>query len=103
MNRRLQATAEPATSSQEQPGLFSERELSTWLDDWQGMPEFVCESLAPKFQLLVSFASQEDLDDFARAIGQPIVIHDGLRFNRSIWYPAQERRVIKTKRWRALP
>lgn len=49
------------------------------------MPEYDQKDLTPLRQIRVSFASQEDLDAFARLVGQKI----GPK-TKSIWYPAAE-------------
>lgn len=65
--------------------LFDPDALEPWRAEWVGMPEFSQEDLSPRFQLVVSFASKGDLDDFSRLIGQPLTIR-----TRSVWHPSAE-------------
>ena len=53
-----------------------------WRKDWEGMPEYEHKDLQPKFQLIVSFETAGDLQDFARLVDQKIT-----RKTQSIWYP----------------
>jgi len=53
-----------------------------WQDEWQDMPEFVQLKQEPYAQVIVRFHSQEDLDGFAKLIGQKLT-----RKTKSIWHP----------------
>jgi hypothetical protein len=53
-----------------------------WEEYWDGMPEFRQEKKEPYAEVLVRFASAEDLEDFASKIGQKL----GGR-KHSIWHP----------------
>lgn len=55
-------------------------------EHWQGMPEFEHDDLTAFRSIHVHFANQEDVDDFATLVEQPIT--DKTRF---IWHPKQER------------
>lgn len=58
--------------------------------EWIGMPEFIQDDLMPEFQLIVNFASIEDVEAFARLVEQPINTAVGEK-RRSIWFPKVER------------
>jgi ParB-like chromosome segregation protein Spo0J len=53
--------------------------------EWKGMPEFEHEDLTAHRKIIVNFASDADVEDFARKIGQPIT-----EKARSIWHPKAE-------------
>ena len=55
-----------------------------WKDHWKGMPDFEQEHEHHK-KLTVKFLSEEDLQDFAKLIGQKIT-----NKTRGIWYPAPD-------------
>lgn len=53
-----------------------------WQSEWQGMPEFIQERQREYAKIIVRFRCKEDLDDFAKLIGQ--------RLNRNsqcTWHP----------------
>ena len=54
-------------------------------NEWKGMPEFVQENLEPYKTIYVHFESRDDMEAFARLIGQSIGLN-----TRSIWYPEAE-------------
>lgn len=68
-------------------GNFADRE-------WVNMPEFVQEKDEPHHKLIVRFASQEDLDEFSKMIGQKI----GPK-TTSIWHPKLEHGKNAGLRW----
>jgi hypothetical protein len=43
-----------------------------WQKEWKGMPEFVQLKQREYAKLIVRFRNQQDLDDFARLIGQKL-------------------------------
>lgn len=61
---------------------------------WKGMPEFVQEDARPIKQILVGFATPEDILKFSKLVGQPITDK-----TRSIWYPKVEDDGALDKRW----
>lgn len=61
---------------------------------WKGMPEFVQEDATPIKQILVGFATPEDILKFSKLVGQPITDK-----TRSIWYPKVEEDGALDKRW----
>jgi hypothetical protein len=54
-------------------------------EHWRGMPEFVSDDLRPYRTLPVHFATKEDMDAFAKFVGQPIT-----KITKCIWYPEAE-------------
>lgn len=54
--------------------------------EWQGMPEFHQDDLAPMKSITVHFASQKAIDDFSKLVGTSITPK-----TRSLWYPRKER------------
>jgi hypothetical protein len=53
---------------------------------WKGMPEFTQENLQPVHQIIVSFATDEDVRTFACLIDQPSAV-----VLRSLWFPGRGR------------
>ena len=49
------------------------------------MPEFVQEDLQPIQQIIISFATREDVEEFAELIEQKLTSK-----TKSIWYPKAE-------------
>lgn len=70
--------------------LFDVEDLISWAREWQNMPSFVNEDLAPKFSIIVNFACAADVDDFATLIGQRVSTNINARQLPSIWVPSQE-------------
>jgi len=64
---------------------FNLDDFSKWKKEWVGMPEFVHEDLTPIKQLIVSFATKEDFEEFSKLIGQKLTSR-----TQSIWYPEAE-------------
>jgi hypothetical protein len=65
-----------------------------WQDEWKDMPEFVQPKQEPYATLNVRFRCQEDLEEFARMIGQKLT-----RKTKSIWHPPLPRGIETHKRW----
>lgn len=65
-----------------------------WMDEWKDMPEFVQPKQEPYAVFNVRFRCQEDLDEFARMIGQRLT-----RKTKSIWHPPLPRGLETHKRW----
>jgi len=74
-------------------GLWFEHELDALINgiggevvdpaqEWQGMPEFVQEDQTSFRRIVVHFANQQDVDSFAKLVGQKF----GEK-TRAIWYP----------------
>ena len=64
------------------------------LTEWQGMPEFEQEDQLAWKSVIVHFANADDLQAFARLIGQSLTEH-----TRSIWHPKAEIESYVDKRY----
>mgnify|MGYP001560415163 FL=1 len=56
-----------------------------WRKEWQDMPEFKLQNLTAIRSIKINFASQEDIDEFAKLIKQTIT-----NKTKSLWYPKAE-------------
>lgn len=61
--------------------LFDDFE-NEWQKEWKDMPEFIQEKSRDSFQIIVRFENENDLNDFAKAIGQKLT-----KKTKSIWFP----------------
>jgi len=57
-----------------------------WEKEWQGMPEFNQKDLTAFKSITVHFANKEDMEEFARLVGQKITIK-----RKSLWYPEADK------------
>lgn len=71
------------------------KRLAPWVTEWKNMPEFVQPKIEPYAKILIRFDSKEDLEEFAKLIGQKLT-----NKTKSIWHPALERGIHAHKRWR---
>lgn len=70
-----------------QPTLFGDLdEFTEWKKEWQDMPEFVQNNEKPYQQIIISFDSAEDVQDFAKLIEQPLTGR-----TKSVLYPRVEK------------
>ena len=53
-----------------------------WQKEWKDMPEFVQEKKEAYAKIIVRFDKEEDLQDFAKLIGQKLT-----NKTKSIWHP----------------
>ncbi|MCK5602161.1 hypothetical protein KAR91_09835 [Candidatus Pacearchaeota archaeon] len=53
-----------------------------WEEEWKDMPEFIQEKKEPFSKIIIRFDSEEDLNDFAKLIGQKLTPK-----TKSIWHP----------------
>jgi len=67
--------------SKKDKGLFEDFE-NEWEKEWKDMPEFVQEDQKPMQQIVVSFASFEDVKQFAELLGMKVT-----RKTNSTWFP----------------
>ena len=67
---------------------------TAWQAEWQDMPEFKQEDLAPYRMLYILFKSENDVKDFESKIGQKI--HP---LRKSYWHPEAEIRHAAYKLW----
>jgi ParB-like chromosome segregation protein Spo0J len=65
---------------------------------WEGMPEYQHEDQRSEHRIIVHFASADDLQDFAKLIGQPLT-----EKTKWIWHPQVERADFTDKRYAAEP
>lgn len=77
--------------------LFEESELKPWLKEWVNMPSFDIQDCEPIAQVLVSFASESDIEEFAKLIGQNIPRSE--KKTCAVWYPQAEVGRIANKRY----
>lgn len=70
-----------------------------WTTEWQHMPEYIHDDLAPQFQLIINFSCAADIADFAALLGQPLTARANGRQLQSIWYPEQEVGRMVNKRY----
>lgn len=67
--------------------LFDANEYAVAWREWEGMPEYVHNSLVPVKTILVHFKTEDDARAFSELIGQPITLDVGGRYTTSVWYP----------------
>lgn len=76
--------------------LFDTEEQSPeWKKEWKGMPEFVQEKKEPYAKIVFRFDSEEDLQEFAKLIGQKLT-----KKTKSAWYPFKSHWGLTKKVWR---
>ena len=73
---------------------MSVEQREDWRKEWKGMPEFIQEDLTSFRKIVVHFRCQEDVDNFAQLIKQPITPKQ-----ISLWYPFKEFRRYADKRY----
>jgi len=73
--------------------LFGEEDFD-WREHWTGMPEFIQDDLTSKRKVIVHFRCDEDVEDFAKLIGQRITPKQP-----SLWYPEMPKRYRYNKRY----
>lgn len=59
-----------------------EEQEPDWKQEWKDMPEFVQDKKEPYAKIIIRFESEEDLQDFAKIIGQKLT-----KKTKSIWHP----------------
>ena len=65
-----------------------------WQDEWKDMPEFIQEKKEPYSKIIFRFNSEEDLQEFAKLIGQKLT-----NKTKSAWYPELQRGLNSSKRY----
>jgi hypothetical protein len=80
----------------EQHKLFDED--NAWQQEWKDMPEFIQEKQTVYAQLIFRFNSEEDLQDFAKLIGQKLT-----KKTKSAWFPFKSHWGAVKKIWRDEP
>jgi TET-Associated Glycosyltransferase len=88
-----------------QLSLFGEEVTdAAWKNYWQSMPEFQVTSEESLHKLIVHFRNVEDLQEFAKLIGQRIVNpHAKQKQIQSLWYPEAEIGRYADKRYVGIP
>jgi len=66
--------------------------------EWDDMPEFVQEDLNEYDEVTIRFRNKEDLEEFAKLIGQPNIVPKKKR-KKSTWYPAVDRKANSLRFW----
>jgi ornithine carbamoyltransferase len=56
--------------------------MKDWKEHWKDMPEYVQEAQKPHAKIIIRFETEEDLQEFAKLIGQPLT-----NKTKSIWHP----------------
>jgi hypothetical protein len=69
-------------------------EEPTWKEEWKGMPEFTQEKQKPHAQIVFRFNNEEDLQEFAKLIGQKLTNR-----TKSAWHPQLVRGINSNKRY----
>ena len=72
----------PLFSFLDSPAPSREPQEKEWQREWQNMPEFVQDKKEVYATLVVRFRCQEDLEDFAKKLGQSVN-----QKTKSIWHP----------------
>ena len=70
------------------------RQDGTAQEEWVGMPEFKMEQKRPFSKITVRFETEEDLQEFAKLIGQKLTPK-----TKSIWHPHKPHRSGLVRRW----
>jgi len=61
---------------------FDLEDFSKWKKEWIGMPEYIQDDLEPIQQIIISFATSEDVQEFAELINRKLTSK-----TKSIWFP----------------
>ena len=69
-----------------QDKLFDDEGKPAEAGDWENMPEFVNEKNDAYRKIIISFDKEEDVQDFARVLGQNITDK-----TKSLWWPAKRK------------
>jgi hypothetical protein len=63
-------------------------------EEWVGMPEFVQNKKEPFSKIVLRFETEEDLNDFAKLIGQKLTPK-----TKSLWFPHKPHIKPYVRRW----
>lgn len=80
------------TNQMKQEKLFEDK--NSWQKEWVDMPEFIQEKQEPYSKIIIRFANEEDLQEFAEMIGQKLT-----NKTKSIWHPKLVRGINSNKRY----
>lgn len=78
--------------------LFTADDIESWRIEWQNMPEYSVEDLAPQFQIIVNFSCAADVEKFSKLLSRNFKTN-GNRQLPSVWYPDQEIGRMTNKRY----
>ena len=62
--------------------------------EWIGMPEFIQEKKEPYAKIIFRFENENDLQDFAKMIGQKLT-----KKTKSSWHPFKPHKQAVKKQW----
>lgn len=65
-----------------------------WKREWRGMPEYVHEDLRPFQQITINFESREDVQAFAKLVGQKLTDETD-----TMWFPLKTPEVLKNRKY----
>ncbi len=71
----------------EKKGFFTDGELFTWREEWEGMPEYQRYDNKPFQRIVINFKTKEAVKEFAELVGQQLTFK-----TNTIWFPKQKRR-----------
>lgn len=82
------------------PELFEITDVIPWAGEWQNMPSWDHRDLRPRFQVVVSFASASDVDEFAKRLElDNLEANENAKQKQIVWFPPVEKNVFKNKRY----
>ena len=67
--------------------------------EWTGMPEYHQEDQTPFRSVYVHFATQADVNAFAKLIGQKVTFSERGRYTTDLWFPPAQLKIASDKRW----
>ena len=70
--------------------LLTDEQANPWKAEWKDMPEYSTADLQPKFQILVSFDCEADVEEFGKLINKNLRVNKRSRYTQSIWFRPQE-------------
>lgn len=65
-----------------------------WRKEWQDMPEFEQEDLAPHRTVFVHFRNDADVEEFEKLIGQKLTPKQ-----KAVWFPPKDKKTYVDKRY----
>lgn len=76
-------------------GETKQEQIPEWKEHWKEMPEFVQDKKEPYAKIIIRFDNEEDLQDFAKMIGQKLT-----NKTKSIWHPFKSHWGGEKKIWK---
>ena len=74
---------------------ISSKKDKEWTNEWKEMPEFVQEKQKPHAQIVFRFENENDLQEFARLIGQKLT-----NKTKSAWFPFKSHFGLVKRVWK---